>query len=754
MAGSSSSSQQFSFWNNDAQRFSSSAPTPSINPALLRPVTSSAAASAGTPSTSTASGNAGNAQDDAIHRPLTRNALPSYSQLNSSAMSANGEVPCPCRATLDAVNRLLVVCETRVAQQQEYLRVTLDNCTASAEKQKRMEDSINAWRDDFESRMDRFQTRFDVLERVMDGRMDEFRERVDDMQKTISESISSSTKPAMDKMEQLQERVDEFQKTISESIAGSMKSATDKMDSLSDGIFDVSKIMVQMFQRSEGLQARLGESVQMTRDEMHSDKEAMGEFQRVQTQQMELVRDDMESMREFLQYALAPEQVDDESCNRNAFPMDQDFPLDILSRHPLSKISGDLPLKPNSMPCSPSTKLSKLETSLESTGRVAKAEKMPPTPESPPRNPASGCPPEIVPDNHELPQTTPDLNVQPESQSALSNPPLCDQTPESETETNAPSHEPEVNKETDVSQLEAKTSQVPPPTDEHTSQKALTPDGLWYNDPPPESSVRFEQTSSTPQLSLNDIFTSSVETSNIRGEIRFDLRIDGPPSPLTSIDSSESENDEDEGDSDSSDDADETGGDNPFIPNGDNAFETAGAGPSTLSSGKRKLGESKGAEMHKCPYAYAGCKKSFECEGYISGHVQHCKFSRIDFTVTCTPTKSPQGMASSSSTSSDTPLRVKLRIPQKIVNNTSVQPQQKKRKLSLSPGGVSSDVKRRRGRPRKSGNLSQRETKTNPVGVQNRSLRSLSQVNGTQNVWPPVQHLDDSHDWTLIQCDR
>jgi len=46
--------------------------------------------------------------------------------------------------------------------------------------------------------------------------------------------------------------------------------------------------MIEMFNRSELLQTRLGESVEVTRDEIQSDKEATVEFQSVQAAQMDV----------------------------------------------------------------------------------------------------------------------------------------------------------------------------------------------------------------------------------------------------------------------------------------------------------------------------------------------------------------------------------------------------------------------------------------------------------------------------------
>ncbi len=231
------------------QHFSSSLDSPpSINPALLRPLPSSANILA-----LGASGSRGELADP--HRSPSYVAifviLRRRNAANRGATSDghNG-------SSLDVIARLLQQRDVRIGQQDEYVRRTLDKVTAGVEQQRRIEYTIDALRVSLESKTDKLQARFDVHERVVESRMDEFQARLDDMQTNISDFVTSS-----------------------------LMSVTDKTDAISTSIVGLSTSMIERFNRSEHLQTRLGESVKVTRDEIHSDKEAIAEFHHVQAEQ-------------------------------------------------------------------------------------------------------------------------------------------------------------------------------------------------------------------------------------------------------------------------------------------------------------------------------------------------------------------------------------------------------------------------------------------------------------------------------------
>ncbi len=232
-------------------------------------------------------------------------------------------------SSLDVIARLLQQRDVRIGQQDEYVRRTLDKVTAGVEQQRRIEYTIDALRVSLESKTDKLQARFDVHERVVESRMDEFQARLDDMQTNISDFVTSS-----------------------------LMSVTDKTDAISTSIVGLSTSMIERFNRSEHLQTRLGESVKVTRDEIHSDKEAIAEFHHVQAEQMDVALAEIQRLKGLVQYAFS-DPMDDVACNQNDFVLDcgelsrnlstiillnevltmLGSPQQILARHPLSSKS-------------------------------------------------------------------------------------------------------------------------------------------------------------------------------------------------------------------------------------------------------------------------------------------------------------------------------------------------------------------------------------------------------------------------------
>ncbi len=335
----------------------------------------------------------------------------------------------------------------------------------------------------------------------------------------------------------------------------------------------------------------------------------------------------------------------------------------------------------------------KVEPVLDNPDHVAKAENPPSTPDSHSFDPASVCLPETVPDENEVDnETLATMNTLP----------------------------------------------TPPASGGPTPERDSILEGTSYDEPAPESAVRFERSSSPPHPTNGDLPPAPFGPA-VRGPARFDLHIERSPSPLTSIASSDSEGEEGDESSDSSDEDDESV--DQTLPRG-GVSQTAGAGPSTFPPPKRTSSELKEGRMHKCPNGYAGCLKTFKHEGDVALHIQDCTFSQINFTEPHTPSK--RGSDNTPSSSPITPLRVKLKLPRST--SASSQPLRKKRRLDAQSGGVHGDGKLPRGRPRKSNHLSQPRTKSL---VPTPQLQPISQVDTAPSIWPSVQALDDSHDWTV-----